>query len=895
MDILVDDLLINDDDPENKRLYVDSYGDPSHGHLHLTTTGSSGDYFVYRPKHNLEDTIEKGPISAGRWVARCLFRKSSDPTRPSIEKAWKRFEKTVLPRHFTLEKNDHSLVRATLGTSGQSTQLYSVLGTNDTVLGAHFGVGVGMYFWTLKCLTLILLTGGLMNLPYMLHLSSEQYDPDVVEQNFFIRASPICTNTKWVACPSCSPDKWTQWPDAKDRFAVAVDDSTQQFILINQCDVDGYHFIFAYAGMIFVILAIFIMMRLALQKEVVFDEAAQTTSDYSIQVLDPPSGDYDPDEWASFFSQFGRVAAVTVAVDNEALTDVLIARRALLKRLTGRLPLDFAFDKYDLAAAVRAAAPLVWYEKLTATTAPAQLYSKIMEYDEQVKELMNTHYDVASVFVTFDKEHYQRKALSRISSRSTDDKLLFKGLHKLRIVEPKEPNSIRWEDLEESFVERVGKRSFSEILNIIFIIFDFFLLSYIFREYGAGMFGFAVTGMSYVSFYFIMYIVDFEPHMSEGSRDSSLYVKLNLFRWINSSIMTSYITAFANILSNDDDSMIKALYAIFFYEILKGPLMELCDPKGTVFKFMLAPWSKSQKAMNSFFRGKYWDLSERYTDMTSIVFLVMYNSILFPAGFFLGAIALGVHYFSDKYCLLRVWSSKPSLGNATAVNSRTFIMIAIIFYTFFASYDVASFPYDNGCSTDKLVPSSYVGTFYAKDLLNTSVTLTISSSDNSYKFCEQSMMEFFFSSFPPTPDKQPPGEEWMTEDQEQYAQLYGMTSLVILALVVLYLVGRIFSSCFCSICEVRSEVQEEKFSDLKVKTLYVPQRRVYGTPLPLLLIDSSDFSKEFIGWSDPTDPSYEEQNVLYDVKACADKVKAEHLSESQMFGAVKYYLHKKDL
>jgi hypothetical protein len=222
-------------------------------------------------------------------------------------------------------------------------------------------------------------------------------------------------------------------------------------------------------------------------------------------------------------------------------------------------------------------------------------------------------------------------------------------------------------------------------------------------------------------------------------------------------------------------------------------------------------------------------------------------------------------------------------------------MVAVVFYAVLAAYNVASFPYDYGCDTHEQVPLDYVGTFHAKLLDNTTaVTITVDSSDTSYKFCNQDMMSYFLEAFPPTPVKQPIGEEWMSDDQEMFANLFGWTCVGIVGAVVSYLLWKVLVSCFCGGFDVRGEAKDKKFGDLKVKTLYVPQRRIEGRSLPLLLIDSGDFAKEFIGWSDPADPTYEEHNVLYDVKELADKVKSEQSNETKMFGTVKYYLAKKN-
>jgi hypothetical protein len=375
--------------------------------------------------------------------------------------------------------------------------------------------------------------------------------------------------------------------------------------------------------------------------------------------------------------------AVTVAVDNEHLTRILVKRRGYRDSLYARLPLDFEPDKYDLKTAADSALPLAWYEKLMMASSPEQIYGKIVEIDEQVKDMMKKQYAVSQVFVTFDTEHAQRETLKECSM--TNFNKLRGSVHiggeiELKVSEPMEPDTIRWADLDETRLERLKWRLFADSLTLLFIVFDFFFLIYVKREFGSGMFGLAVTGMSYVSFYTITHVLAFEPHESEGKRESSLFNKLTVFRWINTAIMTSYITPFTEQLSPADDSMLSALYAIYFYEILKGPVMQVLDPSGILKKFVLAPFAKDQRSMNSYFYGKYWDLAERYTDMTSIVFLTMYYGIIFPSGFFLCAIALILHYWTDKYCLLRVWARKPALGNTTAQQSRMFIWISIFVF-----------------------------------------------------------------------------------------------------------------------------------------------------------------------------------------------------------------------
>jgi hypothetical protein len=78
--------------------------------------------------------------------------------------------------------------------------------------------------------------------------------------------------------------------------------------------------------------------------------------------------------------------------------------------------------------------------------------------------------------------------------------------------------------------------------------------------------------------------------------------------------------------------------------------------------------------------------------------MVFFYSALFPAGFFFGFLILTFQYYSDKYCLVRVWSWSPLIGAELAVFSRRFFFTgATIAFAAVSSLVWAQFPYDNLC------------------------------------------------------------------------------------------------------------------------------------------------------------------------------------------------------
>ena len=76
--------------------------------------------------------------------------------------------------------------------------------------------------------------------------------------------------------------------------------------------------------------------------------------------------------------------------------------------------------------------------------------------------------------------------------------------------------------------------------------------------------------------------------------------------------------------------------------------------------------------MNSYFSGAKFELAERYSDATKVIFVALFYAAILPESLFLGAIALLAHYWSGKFCLLRLWRATPDIGPHLARVSRNY-------------------------------------------------------------------------------------------------------------------------------------------------------------------------------------------------------------------------------
>jgi hypothetical protein len=147
---------------------------------------------------------------------------------------------------------------------------------------------------------------------------------------------------------------------------------------------------------------------------------------------------------------------------------------------------------------------------------------------------------------------------------------------------------------------------------------------------------------------------------------------------------------------------------------------------GNLKKHVLAPRASTQAEMNLSFQGTGYNLAERYTDLTKVLFVVFFYSALYPLAFFFGAAILFVQYYvrspngithrsvsiacqltnstvymlaffnsqTDKYCLMRIWASSSTLGGELAQFSRRYFFSgALLAMAIVSAYAYAQFPY----------------------------------------------------------------------------------------------------------------------------------------------------------------------------------------------------------
>jgi len=413
-------------------------------------------------------------------------------------------------------------------------------------------------------------------------------------------------------------------------------------------------------------------------------------------------------------------------------------------------------------------------------------------------------------------------------------------------------------------------------LTIIFIGVACILVSWVREQYGIAYAALTISAFNSAAPTVFDKMTALESHSSEGSVQASNYYKITASMWVLTAILTAFVTPFVSTLESNSDSLIPAMYCVFITELIKTPITQALDPWGHFCRHFLAPRATNQPIMNNFFLGTEYQLSERYTNMTGVIFLTFYYAMVFPIGFFWAAATLAVHYWVDKFCLLRVWAPAPMVGTKIAMISRLyFLTTAVLFYAVMSSYNFASFPYDNACVVrDMEIPTEYVGSFNLTDGEGTHVSAEISEADLVYKYCNQDMLRYKpWPAFPAVPSSQPEGSEWMSDDQE-FTNVFGWACFFVAFGIALMMVNKLRQriSFFLFGKQVGTEdLRVKGFSEYLDIYGYIPQIKMDGALFPCLLCDVSKIDQELIGWEDTMDVEKKSHNAIYDIPGLAER------------------------
>lgn len=174
-------------------------------------------------------------------------------------------------------KGNQKLSKSEPGERELPTKLYHPLFTPHAQLG-DFGLGIGLYFSTLRFIFLLTFLAGLLNIPNLIYYSGEEYSNSQVGVPDLLKGSAICTDTIWVPCPTCNTSTFET-----NRLATTITtntiglDTNLTFALLNNCDGATFEQgMINYGTMFLIIVGIFVLNRYLKKSTIAFDEDEQT-------------------------------------------------------------------------------------------------------------------------------------------------------------------------------------------------------------------------------------------------------------------------------------------------------------------------------------------------------------------------------------------------------------------------------------------------------------------------------------------------------------------------------------------------------------------------------------------------------------------------------------------
>jgi len=887
--------------------------------------------WYYNGTKTEQSDVELSQQNASRKGSVLTIAPFMDKGQPSLVEAWDYFEYFILPRYdleedikldtfwaqlkeFVWPQNVYNT--ADRGTSDVETRLYSPLLTPGSQMG-DFGIGVGLYFTTVRYVMIIMFIAGCISIPNFLYYYSDVYSEGQPGLSLFeqpLKGSALCTDATWEPCPTCSVENFENlarlgYSNSTVDDTKEASDGTLMFALRNNCD--GGKFIPGMLNLtclIFVWMSFLLLHRLLKAEAVIFDEDEQTGSDYTLMVNNPPKDGIHTDEWSNFFNQFelAHVTVCTISLENDLLVRYLVKRRDCLMKMMLLLPPSSPMDIINLS---RIAAE-VEFSRTTlkriflAIAHPLgvghhmpELYSDFSVFNAKIRGLSQRRYGATKIFITFETEEGQRNALTaltvgRMSVLSQNKNCLpkehlFRGEHVLDIVEPDDPSSIRWGELNVTFVVGCQKMAMTFTLCII-ITFALEVGVYMLKDWENVSYVISFLNTAFPKIAEVL--TSFEIHALESNRETSLFVKIAVFRVCNSVIIPYMTTHFTATLNEGQDGLLYYVWSIFLSDIIISNCIQLSDPMGHLNRHYFAPRALSQAAMNNKFKGATYSLAERYTNLAKIIFMACFYCSIYPATFILAAMALLINYWADKFSIMRTWAPAPKMGSAIAFfNSKFILPLACLIFAMSSAYLYSGFPFDNMCATDVDV-SDYIGDHTVSENDSGAVydQIQVTAETIVYKHCFQNLASAASEdiTFPPLPNSEG-DDQWMTEEQEALVRIYAWTFLGMMIVIGFRFVSQFVRGLVDS-CKGDYEASGMdmglNFSD-SAATAYIPEVRSPLWLYPLIACETGDVHEDLFEWTDPLRahecyalPSDAEQllagmNVQSEDSAIFDKVK----------------------
>ena len=321
-----------------------------------------------------------------------------------------------------------------------------------------------------------------------------------------------------------------------------------------------------------------------------------------------------------------------------------------------------------------------------------------------------------------------------------------------------------------------------------------------------------------------------ERHQSKASEHVFLLIRLIVTRWIISVGIHKMIVPFEETLTQHN---VMTIRAILLSDMLIKPIINLLDLPGCFDHYIIAMFSQTQEKMNRLFLGAHWSLAERYSSMSTSIFICLSYSALYPYAYFICAVANLLTFFSDKFCLLRVWRQvEPEDATITAYY-RSSLAVAFLAHMVFTLWYWSDWPFDRYCPTAEKV----------SDVMSDNLSFELQDKWI-YKECTQQHEGVILEIRG--------GRRHMTESQVSLIFIYKIFTVFASLLVAIAYFGsgiyRWLKDIFVGFVPSSRPVSDVRFSKVEFIEGYVPGLVDPFYEKPLLACDITTIDSQHIHW-----------------------------------------------
>ena len=255
------------------------------------------------------------------------------------------------------------------------------------------------------------------------------------------------------------------------------------------------------------------------------------------------------------------------------------------------------------------------------------------------------------VFVTFESATSQQKCLQALKVSQLNmsanrglpfgDRFRFQKV--LSIAMAPEPHDIMWTELSTTPLQ-LAISLLGGVAAVLAFCIGGAIIMVVFKSF-PWIVGLSMAGLNMAVAPVMNYVTLAERHMTRQSEHISMLLKLVTCRWFTSVIVYKALTPFENTISYNSIATVRA---ILLSDMFLKPALQVLDVPGFIDHYILSMMMDTQEKMNRLFLGARWSLAERYSGMSTSIFITLSFAAIYPFSYFICAMANFLSFASDK-------------------------------------------------------------------------------------------------------------------------------------------------------------------------------------------------------------------------------------------------------